>query len=166
MSLKYLKSNRTRYRNLLERDVLQAKGILSDVLEEDTDLRYIKGELTAVISCIKRLTYFGDKLNTSIKELSVANEELEDKLEIDSWIEEDSDFMTSVENFKTQLTDLETRLNQRHHELEKEKTKEPSLGKSLSAMCKLQSEMQQLLQIQQDQIKQHHDQQYHRTNTN
>ena len=161
MSLKFLKSNRTRYWKLLDKEMIQGKCLINDITEEDDNLKHIKEEMTAVNSCMRGLTYFSEKLYTSIKELSIANETLEDKSEIDRWIEEDSDYMTRVVICTNILTGLENKLKQREQTLENAKPKEASLEESLSAMCRLQSEMQQLLKTQQYQIKNLIDQQCH-----
>lgn len=79
MSLRYLKSNRTKYRNILDRELIIGQSLLAnDQQREDVNDFALKIE-----SCVNRLTSFCDKLEVTNEKISlaVAGQDCEDNME-------------------------------------------------------------------------------------
>lgn len=103
MSLSYLKSNRTRYKNLLERELALGKNLIEEEKEE-IDLKYL---CTKVDACIRRLTDFCEKLDTTNEKLSLAISGIDGVEDLHQSINEDCSFMSSVIDCRDQLVTLQ-----------------------------------------------------------
>ena len=102
MSLRYLKSNRTKYRNILDRELMIGQSLLAnDQQREDANDFALKIE-----SCVNRLTSFCDKLEVTNEKISLAvtGQDCEDNIE--TLLAEDGTFTTSVIDCRNQLITL------------------------------------------------------------
>ena len=68
MSVSFLKGNRTRYRNLLERELEKAKDLISEAEQEQYEAKIFNKD---VRDCIKRLNDFIEKLEQANEKLSL-----------------------------------------------------------------------------------------------
>ena len=68
MSLSFLKGNRTRFRNLLAKELTKGNSLLQDVEQESSF------HMRDVSNCIKRLNEFITKLEEANEKLSIAIE--------------------------------------------------------------------------------------------
>ena len=68
MLLSQLKSNRTRYKIILDRELPTGKGLIVD----DQERSEIKDFTLAIEACINRLTTFWDKLEATNENISLA----------------------------------------------------------------------------------------------
>ena len=101
MSISLLKGNRTRYRNLLEKELGKTKHLLEDDREVE-----IKVLIKIVNNCINRLNDFQQKLEeTGIKKSTVVDgQEGED--EILELIKGDLDYISTVMDCRDELINL------------------------------------------------------------
>ena len=108
MSISLLKGNRTRYRNLLEKELGKAKHLLEDDREEGE----IKVLIKIVNNCINRLNVFQQKLEDTGLSMSrvVDGQEGEDKiLEL---IKDDWDYISTVMDCRDELINLKSSLQE------------------------------------------------------
>ena len=137
MSLRYLKSNRTKNRNILDRELMIGQSLLAnDQQREDANDFALKIE-----SCVNRLTSFCDKLEVTNEKISLAvtGQDCEDNIE--TLLAEDGTFTTSVIDCRDQLITL-------GKSIASDKT--PSSNSSAVTITEDRSRMEQMqLQMQQ-----------------
>ena len=92
MSLRSLKSNRTRYKNTLEKEL----AIGNSLLAEDKDRINLKDFVLKADECIKRLTDFCDRLEVTNEKISLAVVGTDGEDEMEELLTEDGAFMTLV----------------------------------------------------------------------
>ena len=92
MSLRSLKSNRTRYKNTLDKEL----SIGNALLEENKDCVDAKDFALKLDACIKRLSNFSDKLEITNEKISLAVEQTEEEDAMEQLLTEDGAFMTEV----------------------------------------------------------------------
>ena len=102
MSLSHLKSNRTRYKNILDRELATGKGLLVD----DQERREIKDFTLAIEACINRLTTFCDKLEVTNEKISLAVAGTDGADDMEELLMEDGLFMNTVIDCRDQLVTL------------------------------------------------------------
>ena len=102
MSLSHLKSNRTRYKNILDRELATGKGLLVD----DQERREIKDFTLAIEACINRLTTFCDKLEVTNEKISLAVARTDGADDMEELLMEDGLFMNTVIDCRDQLVTL------------------------------------------------------------
>lgn len=102
MSLSFLKGNRTRFRNLLAKELAKGKTLLDRDIEHEPNT-YIRD----VNNCIKRLNDYTEKLEEANEKLSTAIEGRDGAQEIDSLIREDWDFISTVTDCRDELVDIQ-----------------------------------------------------------
>lgn len=102
MSLSFLKGNRTRFRNLLAKELARGKILLDGDIEHEPNT-YIRD----VNNCIKRLNDYIEKLEEANEKLSTAIEGRDGAQEIDSLIKEDWDFISTVTDCRDELADIQ-----------------------------------------------------------
>ena len=105
MSLRSLKSNRTRYKNTLDKEL----SIGNALLEENKECVDAKDFALKLDACIKRLSNFSDKLEITNKKISLAVERTEEDA-MEQLLTEDGVFMTAVIDCRDQLITIEKSL--------------------------------------------------------
>ena len=100
MSLSFLKGNRTRFRNLLAKELAKGKSLLQDVEQESSC------HIRDVSNCIKRLNEFITKLEEANEKLSIAIEGRDGAQEIEELIKEDWDYNSTVMDCRDELVDI------------------------------------------------------------
>ena len=100
MSRAFLKGNRTRFRNLLAKELAKGRSLVQDV-EQEGSIR-----MRDVNNCIKRLNEFITKLEEANEKLSVAMEGRDGAEEIEELIKEDWEFISSVMDCRDELMDI------------------------------------------------------------
>ena len=100
LALSYLKANRTRYKNLLEKELATGKFLLEEGKEE-IDIKELSRQIN---TCIKRLTDFCEKLDATNEKISLAvtlgTEETDN---IEELINGDCTLMSSAVDCRDQL---------------------------------------------------------------
>lgn len=151
MSLSFLKGNRTRYRNLLDKELEKAKNIL----QEDREEGEIKVILKNVNNCINRLNDFQQKLEDTNERLSKEVDGQEGEEVIADLIQGDWEYIATVIDCRDELVDLYSSLQ------EQESPRENSSSVTVTEnrfdqMVQLTAQMQQVLigqqQLQNQQI--------------
>ena len=102
MSLSHLKSNRTRYKNILDRELAIGKGLLVD----DQERRESKDFTLAIEACINSLTTFCDKLEVTNEKISLAVAGTDGADDMEELLMEDGLFMNTVIDCRDQLVTL------------------------------------------------------------
>ena len=93
MSVSFLKGNRFRYRNLLERELEKAKDLISEAEQEQYETKIFN---INVRNCIKRLNDFIEKLEQANEKLSLGIEGHDRAQEINLLINEDWTYTNEV----------------------------------------------------------------------
>lgn len=106
MSLRNLKSNRTRYKCILDKELAVGKGLI----EEDRDRLDVQNFVLKLESCINRLSSFCDKLESTNEKISLAVAGTEEEDGIEDLLTEDGTFITSVIDCRDTLITLEKSL--------------------------------------------------------
>ena len=106
MSLRSLKSNRTRYKNTLDKELSRGNALL----KEDKDCVDTKDFALKMDACIKRLSSFCDKLEITNEKISLAVEGTEEEDAMEQLLTEDGTFMTAVIDCRDELITLEKSL--------------------------------------------------------
>ena len=101
MSLSFLKGNRTRFRNLLAKELAKGNSLLQDVEQESSS------HMRDVSNCIKRLNEFITKLEEANEKLSIAIEGQDGAQEIEELIKEDWDYISTVMDCRDELVDIQ-----------------------------------------------------------
>ena len=101
MSLSFLKGNRTRFRNLLTKELAKGKSLLQDVEQESSC------HMRDVSNCIKRINEFIIKLEEANEKLSIAIEGRDGAQEIEELIKEDWDYISTVMDCRDELVDIQ-----------------------------------------------------------
>ena len=102
MSLSFLKVNRTRFRNLLAKELAKGKNLLDEDIDHDSST-YIRD----VNNCIKRINDYITKLEEANEKLSTAVEGQDGAQEIQTLIREDWDFISAVTDCRDELVDIQ-----------------------------------------------------------
>ena len=108
MSISFLKGNRTRYRNLLDKEL--GKG--NHLLQEDREQGEIKVLLKNVNNCINRLNDFQQKLEDTEERLSKEMDGQEGEEEIADLIKDDWEYISTVMDYRDELVDLQSSLQE------------------------------------------------------
>lgn len=145
-NVKYLKGVRTRYFNILEKEVHNASLLIqSDLVEED------KNEILSNISiCVEKLQTYSAKLESQSEKLTAAVGESDENF-IERTLEEDTQLCDSALNSCSQLNKLEMQLNkmikQEEAELKEDisEDRKPSMHEEIQKMLEKQIELQQEL---------------------
>ena len=82
MTSSFLKGNRTRYRNLLEKEMEKGKNLISEAEQEEYEVKIFSKN---VRNCLRRLNNFIEKLEQTNERLSVAIEGQKGALMNDDW---------------------------------------------------------------------------------
>ena len=101
MSLSFLKGNRTRFRNLLAKELAKGNSLLQDVEQEPSS------HMRDVSNCIKRRNEFITKLEEANEKLSIAIEGWDGAQEIEELIKEDWDYISTVMDCRDELVDIQ-----------------------------------------------------------
>ena len=100
MSIPFLKGNRSRFRNLLAKELAKGRGLLQDVDHEASV------HMRDVNNCIKRLNEFITKLEEANEKLSMAIDGRDGAEEIKELIREDWDYISTVMDCRHELVDI------------------------------------------------------------
>ena len=106
MSTSFLKGNRTRYRNLLEKELEKGKRLI----EEDAEQYESKVFSKNLKNCVNRLNDFIEKLEQTNERLSVVIEGQEGKQEVEQLIHDDWSYIASVIECRDELVDIQESL--------------------------------------------------------
>ena len=140
MSLRNLKSNRTRYKNILEKEL----AIGNSLLAEDKDRINLKDFVLKADECIKRITDFYDRLEVTNEKISLAVAGTDGEDEMEELLTKDCAFMQSVIDCRDHLVTLQKSLLE-----EKTPSENASaitiIDERYTRMEQLQVQMQQLL---------------------
>ena len=104
MSVSFLKGNRTRYKNLLERELEKAKELISEAEQEQYETKIFSKN---VRNCVKRLNYFIEKLGQANERLSLGIEGQDGAQEVDLLINEDWSYISEVTNCHDEQVEIE-----------------------------------------------------------
>ena len=107
LALQGLKGNRTRYRNLLERELEKDKDLISEAEQEQYETKIFNKN---VRDCIKRLNDFIEKLEQANEKLWLGIEGHDGAQEIDLLINEDWTYINEVTNSRDKLVDIDQSL--------------------------------------------------------
>ena len=99
MSLRNLKSNRTRYKAILEKELKTANSLL----EDDRDSVNLKDFTLKTDACIKRLTSFCERLEATIEKISLAVAGTEEEDDTEESLSADGALITSVIDTRDQI---------------------------------------------------------------
>ena len=105
MSLRNLKSNRTRYKAILEKEQSTANSLL----EDDRDSVNLKDFTLKTDACIKRLTRFCERLEATIEKISLAVAGTEED-DTEESLSADGTLIISVIDTRDQIVTLEKSL--------------------------------------------------------
>ena len=151
MSVSFLKGNRTRYRNLLDKELVKGRQIL----ETDSETCDRKVLLNNVNNCIKRLNDFEQKLEVNDERLSTVMEGQDGEQETVGLIKDDWDYISTVMDCRDELAALRTSLQEQGSPRENSSSVTMIEGR-FDSMVQLTAQMQQMLigqqQLQQQQI--------------
>ena len=100
MSIPFLKGNRTRYRNLLAKELAKGRSLLQEVEHEASV------HMRDVNNCIKRLNEFITKLEEANEKLSIAIDGRDGAEEVEELIREDWDYLSTVMDCRDELVDI------------------------------------------------------------
>ena len=106
MSLRNLKSNRTRYKNSLEKELV----IGNNLLAEDKERVNLKDFVLKTDECIKRLTDFCDRLEVTNEKISLAFAGTDSEDEMEELLTDDGSFVTLVIDCRDHLVTLQKSL--------------------------------------------------------
>ena len=108
MSIRILKGNRTRYRNLLEKDLGKGKHLL----EEDREEMKVKVLIQNVNNCINRLNDFQKKLEDTGIQISTIVDGQDGEDETVELIKADWDYISTVMDCRDELINLKSSLQE------------------------------------------------------
>ena len=100
MSISFLKGNRTRFRNLLAKELAKGRSLLQEAEHEASV------HMRDVNNCIKRLNEFITKLEEANEKLSMAIDGRDGAEEIEELIREDWDYISTVMDCRDELVDI------------------------------------------------------------
>ena len=106
MSLRSVNSNRTRYKNTLEKE----PAIGNSLLAEDKDRINLKDFVLKADECIKRLTDFCDRLEVTNEKISLAVARTDGEDEMEELLTEDRALMQLVIDSRDHLVTLQKSL--------------------------------------------------------
>ena len=157
MSLSHLKSNRTRYKNILDRELGTGKGLLVD----DQERREIKDFTLAIEACINRLSTFCDKLDVTNEKISLALAGTDGADDMGELLMEDGLFLNTVKDCRDQLVTLGKSILS--DKTPPSNCSEVTITEERNQMEQLKLQMQQLL-LDQQTIQIHQSQRQHNSN--
>ena len=108
MSLSVLMVNRTRYRNLLEKELGKGKHFLEDDIEGG-EIKIIKKNLN---NCVNKINDFQQKLEDTGIKMSIVVDGQEGEDEILELIKDDWDYISTVMNCRDELINLKSSLQE------------------------------------------------------
>ena len=151
MSVSFLKGNRTRYRNLLDKELVKGRQLL----EIDSETYDRKVLLNTVNNCIKRLNDFEQKLEVNDERLSTVIEGQDGEQETVGLIKDDWDYISTVMDCRDELAALQMSLQEQGSPRENSSSV-TMIEDRFESMVQLTAQMQQMLigqqQLQQQQI--------------
>ena len=109
MSTSFLKGNRTRYRNLLEKELEKGKRLI----EEDAEQYESKVFSKNLKNCVNRLNDLIEKLEQSNERLSVVIEGQSGKQEVEQLINDEWSYIASVIECHDELVDIQNHFKTR-----------------------------------------------------
>ena len=156
MSTSILKGNRTRYRNLLEKELEKGKKMTEEAAQEQYEQKVFSKSLN---NCIKRLNEFTEKLEQTNERLSIVVDGQEGAQEVEQFINQDWSYISEVIDCRDELIDIQRMLQDQRSPTENV----PSVTVTedrLTQMIQVTAQMQQVLISQQQlQQQQQHDSQ-------
>ena len=142
MSISLLKGNRTRYRNLLEKELGKAK------FHEDDREGEIKVLIKIVNNCINRLNVFQQKLEDTGLSMSTVIDGQEGEDEILELIKDDWDYISTVMDCRDELINLKSSLQEQGSPKGKSSSVTVT-DERFNQMAQLKAQLQQILLGQQ-----------------
>ena len=110
MTSSFLKGNRTRYRNLLEKELEKGKNLISEAEQEEYEVKIFSKN---VRNCLRRLNDFTEKLEQTNERLSVAIEGQEGAQEMEALMNDDWSCIAEVTDRRDELVDIQQSLQDR-----------------------------------------------------
>ena len=107
MTSSFLKGNRTRYRNLLEKELETGKNLISEAEQEEYEVKIFSKN---VRNCLRRLNDFIEKLEQTNERLSVAIEGQEGAQEMEGLMNDDWSCIAEVTDCRDELVDIQQTL--------------------------------------------------------
>ena len=102
-----LKGNRTRYRNLLEKELEKGKNLISEAEQEEYEVKMFSKN---VRNCLRRLNDVIEKLEQTNERLSVAIEGQEGAQEMEALMNDDWSCIAEVTDCRDELVDIQQSL--------------------------------------------------------
>lgn len=140
MSVSFLKGNRTRYRNLLDKELVKGRQLL----EIDSETYDRKVLLNTVNNCIKRLNDFEQKLEVNDERLSTVIEGQDGEQETVGLIKDDWDYISTVMDCRDELAALQMSLQEQGSSRENSSSV-TMIEDRFESMVQLTAQMQQML---------------------
>lgn len=107
MSTSFLKGNRTRYRNLLEKEMEKGKVLISEAEQEQYETKVFNKN---VRNCLRRINDFIEKLEQTNERLSVVTEGQDGAQEIEQLINDDWSYIAEVTDCRDELIEIQQSL--------------------------------------------------------
>ena len=149
MSTSFLKGNRTRYRNLLEKELERGKNLIEEAAQEQYEIRNFSKGLN---NCITRLNDFTEKLEQTNERLSVSVDGQDGAQDVQQLIEQDWSYIAKVNDCRDELVDIQRTLQDQKSPSENVSSVTVTEDK-FNQMIQITAQMQQVL-IGQQQLQQ------------
>jgi len=150
MAVASLKGTRTRYINIIKKDLENAQKFVKEDIE-GIDEYALKDLLKVVKLCDKRLTEFSEKLQNVSDSLTIKLEADSKETEVDTIVEEDCKLCSDVSNSQFGLSEIRSDIDLKLQLIEEKPKSE------ITQMFEIQTEMQKqikdLLTVQQESFK-------------
>lgn len=154
MSTSFLKGNRTRYRNLLEKELEKGKALIEEASQERYDIKLFSKALS---NCIRRQNDFIEKLEQTNERLSVVVDGQDGAQEFEELINEDWLYIAQVVDCRDELMDIQQMLQDQRSPSENCSSITVTEDR-FNQMIQMTAQMQQVLigqqQLQQQQLDQ------------
>ena len=153
MSILFLKGSRTKYRDLLERELEKGRSLVEEATLEQYEIKIVSKRLR---NCINRLNEIIEKLEQTDERLSVVIDGHDGAQEVEQLITEDWSYIAEVIDSRYELEDIQQTLQDQMSPQENFKSRTFTECK-FNQMIQLTVQMQQVLtgqkQFQQQQLK-------------
>ena len=110
MSISFLKESRTKYRNVLEKELERGRRLIEEATQEQYEIKFFSKSLT---NCINRLNDTIETLEQTDERLSIVVDGQDGAQEVEQLITEDWSYIAEVVDSRYELDDIQQAL---HHQ--------------------------------------------------
>ena len=107
MSISFLKESRTKYRNLLEKELERGKRLIEEATQEQYEIKIFSKSLS---NCINRLNDIIETLEQTDERLSIVVDGQDGAQEVEQLITEDWSYIAEVVDSRYELEDIQQAL--------------------------------------------------------